>query len=250
MKRAYPALNRPSEGYVFVVTYGRSGSTLLQSLLNEIDGYCIRGENENALFHLMQSWYAVANSEPMRGARQAGRVLRRNDPWFGAERIDPDHFAKALADFFVREVLQPDPGLRVSGFKEIRFHDQPALFAPYLNFMRRFFPKARFIFNTRNHDAVCKSGWWATMNPVRVKAQLVAAEKLFDGYIANHPDCTIKLHYDNYVADRTRLGRLFDFLGEPYDAALVDRVMDLRLEHLKLGTDSGVKAPKKPKTAK
>ena len=36
-------------GYVFVMTYGRSGSTLLMGLLNTIPGYLIRGENDDAL---------------------------------------------------------------------------------------------------------------------------------------------------------------------------------------------------------
>ena len=35
--------------YVFVMTYGRSGSTLLMGLLNTIPGYLIRGENDDAL---------------------------------------------------------------------------------------------------------------------------------------------------------------------------------------------------------
>ena len=39
-------------GYVFVMTYGRSGSTLLMGLLNTIPGYLVRGENDDALRYL------------------------------------------------------------------------------------------------------------------------------------------------------------------------------------------------------
>ena len=35
-----------------MVTYGRSGSTLLMGLLNTLPGYLIRGENRDALHHL------------------------------------------------------------------------------------------------------------------------------------------------------------------------------------------------------
>ena len=38
--------------HVFVMTYGRSGSTLLMGLLNSIPGYLIRGENRHAMRHL------------------------------------------------------------------------------------------------------------------------------------------------------------------------------------------------------
>lgn len=34
---------------IFIVTYGRSGSTLLQNLLMTIPGCIIRGENHNAM---------------------------------------------------------------------------------------------------------------------------------------------------------------------------------------------------------
>ena len=37
---------------VNIVTYGRSGSTLLMGLLNAIDGYRIRGENFNCFEEL------------------------------------------------------------------------------------------------------------------------------------------------------------------------------------------------------
>ena len=234
MTPRYPALGKPAEGYVFIVTYGRSGSTLLQNLLNAIEGYCIRGENANALFHLMQSWHAIETAPPIRGMRKSQAPSAGDHPWYGAEMIRAEHYGRALANFFVREVLKPGEGVRVCGFKEIRFHAHPKMFLPYLNFIHRFFPAARFVFNTRDHAAVARSGWWADMDPDTVKAQLVAAEDLFERFRALRPDCTIRLHYDDYVADRSRLSALFDFLGEPFDRATVDRILDHRLTHLKL----------------
>jgi len=231
MDAAYPWLTRPSDGYVFIVTYGRSGSTLLQNLLNCIDGYRIRGENENALFHLMQAWHAVRNSEPMRGMRQAGKPSLRDDPWYGAERVDPDRLGLGLADLFVREVLQPEPDDRVSGFKEIRFHTHPKLFRSYLDFIHAVFPDTRFVFNTRNHDAVAKSGWWAQMPPEQVKAQLTSAEALFGDYLAAYPGRGILLHYDDYVDQPAAFEALFDFLGEPFELDQVAGVLEKRLDH-------------------
>ncbi|MGH3306736.1 MAG: hypothetical protein ACRDOX_03520, partial [Nocardioides sp.] len=43
---------RDDLGYLFVMTYGRSGSTLLQGILNSIPGYLIRGENRQVLIHV------------------------------------------------------------------------------------------------------------------------------------------------------------------------------------------------------
>ncbi len=37
---------------VFILTYPRSGSKLLQGIINTIPGYCLRGENYSMLFYL------------------------------------------------------------------------------------------------------------------------------------------------------------------------------------------------------
>lgn len=135
-------------------------------------------------------------------------------------------------------MLRPDPGTRVSGFKEIRFHLQGDLFAPTLDFLRRFFPNCRFVFNTRDHAAVCRSGWWAEIEDAKVRAHLTRAEALFSAYIAAHPDLCCRVHYDDYTADPALLQPLFDFLGEPMDRAAVDRVLQTRLTHARGASES------------
>ena len=46
---------------VLIVTYGRSGSTLLQGILNSIEGCLIRGENDNFCFALYQAHQSIKN---------------------------------------------------------------------------------------------------------------------------------------------------------------------------------------------
>lgn len=221
----------PKDGYTFIVTYGRSGSTLLQNILNAIPGYQIRGENNNALLPLMQSVRMIKSSDPMRGMRVTGEVSSASHPWYGAELVDPDTYAKALAKLFTQEVLRPDPTTRVSGFKEIRFHSNPGLFASYLDFIADNFPNSRFIFNTRDHAAVAKSGWWAERPKEQVFETLKKAEALFEGYYKKHTDNAFMLHYDDYVKDPAYIKALYDFLGETYDAGRVRAVMENRLDH-------------------
>lgn len=231
--------NRPAtkpgqpDAYVFIVTYGRSGSTLLQNMLNGIPGYQIRGENNNALLHLARSWRAVAQSSQMRALHRSKRETDPTHPWFGAEKVNPHAYGQALANTFIRTVLRPGPGVRVSGFKEIRFHNHPESFRAYLNFIRQFFPQARFVFNTRNHDSVARSGWWADKEPDEVRRILEAAETLFTGYQKAFPDCCLAMHYDDYVGQPEAFRPLFEFLGEPYEAQMVEQVLGTRLDHLK-----------------
>ncbi len=229
---AYPHLQAPTGGYVFVVTYGRSGSTVVQNLLNAIPGYCIRGENANALSPLARSWHLISSAQPRAGLKARAVPSTPEEPWFGAELIEPARYGHVLANVFVREVLALPKDTRVGGFKEIRFHTEPAFFAIHLGFIRRFFPKARFLFNTRDHEAVLKSGWWADMDKAQARAQLAQAEALFATQIANHPATSLRLRYEDYDGQPEGFREMFDFLGEPFDEALVARVLARRLEHL------------------
>lgn len=222
-----PTLDR----HVFIVTYGRSGSTLLQNVLNSIPGYCIRGENNNALYHMARAWEAVAGSEQMRGERIRGEGTGRDHPWFGAELVDPDTLGASLAESFTQQVLRPEPGTRVTGFKEIRFHLTGAHGETYLDFIQRFFPDARFIFNTRDHDGVAKSGWWASMNPAMVKAELEKAEARFKRMQTQLGERAFAVHYDDFAGTPKAFKPLFDFLGEPFDLKAVEEVASRRLKH-------------------
>ena len=221
----------PEGGYVFIVTYGRSGSTLLQSILNTIPGYEIRGENYNAVLPLLRSWQLIRNSDSLERVRREAVPTTPAHPFYGAERIDPDIYGRALAAGFAQAVLQLGPQARVSGFKEIRFHARPGQFAPLLNFLRRYFPNSRFLFNTRDLDAVSRSSWWAKRDPAAVRAELGAAEALFADYAAKHPKISLQLQYDRWTQDPGSLSELYDFLGEPMDETAVRKVLDTPLEH-------------------
>jgi hypothetical protein len=226
----YPNLHSAAR-YVFIVTYGRSGSTLLQHILNRIPGYCIRGENANVLPYFAQAVAAVQKSEPMSGLRWKGEATGPDHPWYGAERIDPLHLGRALADLFVRDVLNPPAGCRVLGFKEIRYHAVDGdRMAPF-RFMRDTFPNMRFIINTRSHASTAQSGWWKTVPTDSVMRQLSEAEDLFDRVAATFPKVSLKMHYDDYSKRPEALERLFAFLEEPFDLEDIRDVLGTRLTH-------------------
>ena len=221
------------EKTVFVVTYGRSGSTLLQNMINTLPGHVLRGENANLLAPLVRAWQDLRQSEQGANMRQQGRPSGPHQPWYGYEAIDADQLGQDLADVFLRDVLRPGPETRVIGFKEIRWHDDPDLFAPMLEFLQRYMPRARFIFNTRTHEEVCRSGWWKTMPRPVVLEQLEQAETLYAAWQAAHPDECLALHYNDYVSGPEAWRPLFDFLEEPFDPDLVLAALDRKLIHMK-----------------
>ncbi len=221
----------PSEGYVFVVTYGRSGSTLVQNLLNALPGCLIRGENNNALFPLYKSWRALVRSPDICRMRQAREVSDPSHPWFGAEAIDTDSYARSLCAGFASQVLRPPPQVRLCGFKEIRTISPEADFMEYLAFLNAYFPRPRFIFNTRNHDDVVKSSWWRQHEPAEVRQMMRSAEAVFDTFAAAHPDRSIRLHYDDYVRNHRQFEPLFELLGHRPPPERMHAVLSTRLTH-------------------
>lgn len=217
---------------VFIVTYGRSGSTLLQNLLNSLPGYLIRGENENLLASLARAWDIVQRSDQANKMRAEGRITTPQHPWFGYEAVSAQAFGDALARSFTQTVLRPNEDTRVIGFKEIRWHNDPALFPVMLGFLHRFFPDARFIFNIRNHDEVLRSGWWKYMEEAAVRRQLTQAETLYTDFAAAHPAQCITMSYNRYITGADAWRPLFNFLAEPFDAKAVTAVLENKLQHL------------------
>lgn len=218
--------------YVFIVTYGRSGSTLLQSLLNSLDGVQIRGENYNALFQLHR---AIAAIEKTKNTARHRLVSDPDAPWYGAGELHPAAFRTALVDAFVAHVLRPQDGTRTLGFKEIRHMPNlmaKAQFTAYMDFLLEAFPNSKIVFNTRNAEDVAKSGWFAQLDPVDTKKRIRTCDERFARYNASC-DRTIVMHYDDYVADHTRVKELFRFLGHDYDSGRVHAIFSKPLNHVR-----------------
>ncbi len=219
--------------YIFVITYARSGSTLLQSLLNTLDGVQIRGENNNALFHLYQSFSGIREA---RKFGLYGRESEPDEPWYGVGDLRPIKYRNALLNAFVNHVLRPMDGKSVLGFKEIRhvqFYMNDEQFSGYMRFLLNTFPNAKIIFNTRNAEDVAKSAWHARTDPSKIKALVANCDERFSSFDAKSKR-TILMRYDDYVADHSRIAELFSFLGHPYDAATVEAVFAKPLSHAKL----------------
>jgi len=216
-----PPESRPELGYLFVVTYGRSGSTLLMGLLNSIPGYLIRGENWDALHHLFGFHRTLEE-----GSRKwdPARLRQRTHPFYGAGDFPVRKSLAGIRALALDTVLRPKPDTRVTGFKEIRwYHDDVE---EYVAWLRRVFPGARFVVNTRDHDEVRRSGWWAKRP--EDAAALPAIEARILALSAALGDAAYRVHYNDYVADPGALRGLFDWLGEPYDEAAVRAVLETR----------------------
>jgi hypothetical protein len=212
---------------VFIVTYGRSGSTLLQAVLNGTPGYLIRGENKNALFGLMQSVKAAGYGKAI---HKGSSTSNSSHPWFGASAIDTQAYSDALVSAFEQNIIRPTGKERAIGFKEISYFLDESTFSEYVDFLLSAFLDPYIIFNIRDPERVSRSGWWANSDPVWVQTTISRYSEMMREYDRSC-NRSILLNYDEFSNEPGALRPLFEFLGESFDSSAVETVLGERLTH-------------------
>ncbi|MGI9170152.1 MAG: sulfotransferase [Caulobacteraceae bacterium] len=210
---------------VFVVTYGRSGSTLLQGLLNAIPGYRIFGENGGFLAKLHDAYEALVDAH--RHLLNPANDTRSN-PWYGSSRYDQATLTTAFHNFVERMLFRPgtEPEIRVFGFKEIKYNELgDEKLTSFLKFVRAIYPRSVIIFNTRRVQDVLKSGWWRSNFWKGLPKQLDDFETFAADYARLNSDHAIHVRYDALVSsDRREVARLLSFLNEELTGEQINSV--------------------------
>ena len=215
--------------YLFIVTFGRTGSTALQLALNAIPGLVIRGENHNVLIKALAAVEAAERSR-----REHKTPLSAEKPWFGAAEMDVEGFGAGMVDIVTRHVLRPESDTRVIGFKEIRY-TAPAM--PRKELMRvtgrmlSLFPGARIIFLTRNPEQVARSSWWKDQETEDVIRKLNRTIANFEVAHDEYGDRSFLLDHADYAEDPAGLLPLLSWLGEDAHADAVMAALGTKLSH-------------------
>lgn len=211
--------------FVHVVTCGRTGSTLLAALLNNIDGYSIRGENLLAFEDLHQFIKKITHIVNAKHAQNT------NNPWYNDINFNliKQHVHQIIIDF-----LDHTQTARVVGYKEIRYHSlsKQALFN-HLNFIRHITNNCKVIFLTRKMDDLLKSGWWSW----DTKASKIEITK-FQQHMAEYmfirqpdPNYCFQISYEDILEKNNKLKSMFEFLGEEYNEERIQKVLDTQYSY-------------------
>ena len=157
---------------LFLLSRGRTGTTLLQRLLNTHPAILLLGEHDGALREIHRA-HATLTAPALRRRFEefrpplaemlASRPIPRTGEWstewtnaFTPESLDTA-FRGFIAELILPAAMRP-PGLRYWGFKEIRYG------APVAEFLHRLYPEARFLVLLRDPVATARSqlaqGWW------------------------------------------------------------------------------------------
>ena len=207
---------------ILVVTYGRSGSTLLQGLLNALPNVLVRGENHDFCWGLFLAWKSLIKSKATFGTEKSCVV---SDPWYGAAVLNPDGFLIQARDLLRSQLGVNDmPVTFCWGFKEIRYIEHLDELHDYLDFLSRLLPDVGIVFNTRVHDAVCTSAFWKKHDPAVLSKLLQRADRLFLEYAEKHEHAFV-VRYERLILGMYGLAPLFAFLGVQPSQAEVDAVL-------------------------
>ena len=205
---------------ILIITYGRTGSTLLQGILNSIEGCLIRGENSMMCLGLYQTYKSILF------AKMQYEKMEK-DAWFGATLMDENYFLGASKKM-VENLLKGDSGDDICcyGFKEIRYQQVIDEFDLYLDFLSKIFPDAAFVFNTRSHSEVLNSGWWKTKDKRETKQDLETLDNLFATFCLNNSNA-FQLSYQDLIGKTGKLKALYRFLDAPYEDDKINQVLSV-----------------------
>ena len=205
--------------FVFIITYGRSGSTLLLGILNSIPGYRILGENMNLFLDVKKLYLKTCNNLAayMEMEKNFNLSGSRNS-WYNPQSLVD---IKRTYKEFIGNICDPNDKYDTVGFKEIRYSGIPGTGLDSYLIWLNLITDCRFIFLTRNLEDTCKS-MWHQENP-NCKKELGAFESRMKYFIRGNSYIPFfHLTYKDMVdAD---LSELFGFLGVEYSDDAVDRI--------------------------
>jgi hypothetical protein len=222
LRRSPPPLD-----YVFVVAYRRSGSTLVQGLLNALPRTLVRGENYLYLLWLYRAWADVRRAQGEYGHLSARRGTR--SAFHGIEEVNLDDFVASARELAVKQLLGTTPRRDVDrlGFKEVLWHRiEPGETEDFFGWFDQVFPGARYLLTRRDREVAVSSGFWRKLDPADAMRAIERAEEIQQHLLESRPDRTLAVQYERLTSDdraesRAELRAMAEFVLGTCDRDLI-----------------------------
>lgn len=226
-----------SDNFLLIVTYQRSGSTLLQSILNNHPDFDIKGEVNNALLGIWSAYKSIKTSKIHVNTKKGSDV---DWPYYSAESFEEEvFFAKSLQAFIDSCILVNglkkdaflSKNISYRGFKEVKYEEFGEDLHDFLDKVTSLIPNCKIVFNFRELEDVSKSAWNINKNKKNLIDSLKDfEERCVDYYSKNKKKCYL-LNYDSYINDPSKLIDLFSFLEVELKASVVENFLNKKLSH-------------------
>lgn len=217
--------------HILIVTYGRTGSTLLQGLLNTVDGVLVRGENFNFCHGLYSAYKSIVNTVELQG--NSGQ--KTTSPFYGSFTFDPQIFLSDCYSLISKQLgVDLEDGVSCWGFKEIRYtateikNREGYDLKGFLDFLNKVLPETGVIFLGRNHDDVVNSAFWKQRKPQEAISDILKFESEAKEWMLKNKN-SIWIDYSNIINLDSKIKSLYLFLGAEYNAKKAESV--LGIEH-------------------
>ena len=224
---------------VFLLGTGRSGTTLVQRLLNSYPDVLIWGEHAGYLHKLAQAYDILTKSPSMEefsysvnesiGTELNASIFKDPERWQAWNNWFKKDDIRSIFRQHIEEVFNPAQVGQQSiwGFKEIRYGVDDNV----LEFLIDLFPDGKFLFVVRNGlntvESQLNTFYKGKSRHLKVKriiqlpiairiARLWSRQNLrFKSFAQSHPDNSCLLRYEDIIRDPEHFQMIFDFIGRP-----------------------------------
>jgi hypothetical protein len=186
-----------------VVTYGRSGSTLTQGILNTLPRTLVRGENNLYLLPMYRAYDRLATFKERFGGPGAAKP---SSAFYGLREADLGAFASSVRDLVQRQLLGGVPVAEVDvlGFKEVLWHlVKPAEWAGFFAFVDLAFGDPLYVLNRRDVAMASTSGFWRKKQPGVAEQQIERVRRLQDHLRESRPGRCFDTEFEAITSDET-----------------------------------------------
>lgn len=216
--RVIPVTGASRMRSLYVVTYGRSGSTLLTGYLSKLPGIDLKGENYLFPLPLADAEARLADAVAL---KYRGRQ-RSSSPWYGSHLFNLERWQRDVRRALLNQLYPRQPIPKTIGFKEIRwwYRLSEQDFDRKLQWLVGIRPPGGIVFLTRDLDKTMAGAWWATQSDedrAQSRAGLERFETLALRYAAEHPDHSVHVTYEDFTASAEPARKICAMLGTPFD---------------------------------
>jgi hypothetical protein len=181
---------------LFVVTYGRSGSTLVQGILNTLPRTLVRGENG---FFVLDLFRGTERALRFGERHRAHGARNTRSAFFGVHglrrRVFVTHLRRLVRTALLAEHSRGD--VDRLGFKEVLWYElAPEETEPFFTWLEQLFPGARYVLHTRDRASLPSSGFWRFEEPEAVFAKVDRVVEIQDHLARTRPDRVLATSYE------------------------------------------------------